>query len=154
MLSSAITNCVSTNITASTHSVMVEFAHRQVSLWHQHSSRPGETSMRAGRCLQLPRSATGLEKLNCKPRQVNNHTQVKRFTDKVGSVLGSKLGYDSSRSLCPSCSRFESIGNIPIKDKTKRSFEALSGTVYRPDSVHRIDRHHREIRDKPVQSVP
>jgi len=54
----AITNCVSTNITASTHSVMVEFAHRQVSLWHQHSSRPGETSMRAGRCLQLPRSAT------------------------------------------------------------------------------------------------
>lgn len=39
-------------------------------------------------------------------------------------------------------------GHIPIQDKTKRSFEALSGTVYRADSIHRIDRHHREIRDK------
>ena len=39
-------------------------------------------------------------------------------------------------------------GHIPIQDKTERSFEALSGTVYRPDSIHRIDRHHREIRDK------
>jgi len=78
---------------------VVEFAHRQVSLWHQHSSRPGETSMRAGRCLQLPRSATNLEKLNISHARLIT-TQVKRFTDKVGSVLSNKLGYDSSRSLC------------------------------------------------------
>lgn len=28
-----------------------------------------------------------LEKLNCQPRSVNNHTQVKRITNQVGSVL-------------------------------------------------------------------
>jgi len=28
-----------------------------------------------------------LEKLNCQRRSVNNHTQVKRITDKVGAVL-------------------------------------------------------------------
>ena len=37
----------------------------------------------------------------------------------------------------------------PIKDKGKRSFEALSAVVYRPESVQEIDKHHREITNKP-----
>lgn len=93
-----------------------------------------------------------LEKLNCKPRQVNNHTQVKRFTDKVGSVLSAQnLVTIPAEACAPSAADLIvqiDGGHIPIQDKTKRSFEALSGTVYRPDSIHRIDRHHREIRDK------
>ena len=39
-------------------------------------------------------------------------------------------------------------GHIPIKDQDKRSFEALSGVVYRPESLLRIDQQHREIEHK------
>jgi len=38
-------------------------------------------------------------------------------------------------------------GHIPLKQQDKRSFEALSGVVYRPESIRRID-HHREINSK------
>lgn len=31
-----------------------------------------------------------LEKINCKPRGINNHTQVKRLTGKVGEVLATQ----------------------------------------------------------------
>jgi len=37
-------------------------------------------------------------------------------------------------------------GHIPLKQQDKRSFEALSGVVYRRAS--RIDQHHREINSK------
>ena len=39
-------------------------------------------------------------------------------------------------------------GHIPTKEKGKRSFEALSGVVYRPSSIDVIDQHHRRISDK------
>jgi len=39
-------------------------------------------------------------------------------------------------------------GHIPIQDKTKRSFEALSAIVYRPESLKVVDQHHREIINK------
>jgi len=36
-------------------------------------------------------------------------------------------------------------GHIPIKDKDKRSFEALSAIAYRPENIRTVDKHHREI---------
>ena len=39
-------------------------------------------------------------------------------------------------------------GHIPTKDKDKRSFEALSGIVYRPTNIEQIDNQHRRISDK------
>jgi len=39
-------------------------------------------------------------------------------------------------------------GHIPIKEQDKRSFEALAGVVYRPESIRTIDQHHREINSK------
>ena len=36
-------------------------------------------------------------------------------------------------------------GHIPIKDPDQRSFEALSGVVYRPSSIEVVDQHHRQI---------
>lgn len=93
-----------------------------------------------------------LEKLNCKPRRVNNHTQVKRFTDKVGSVLSAQNSLPIASECCTTLAEALIVqidgGHIPIQDKTQRSFEALSGTVYRPDSICPIDQHHREIKDK------
>jgi hypothetical protein len=39
-------------------------------------------------------------------------------------------------------------GQIPIQDKDKRSFEALSVIVYRPESIQAVDNHHRQIIEK------
>jgi hypothetical protein len=93
-----------------------------------------------------------LEKINCKPRPVNNHTQIKRLTDKVGSVLSAQNLVPLPAEACaaPAEELILQIdgGHIPIQDKTKRSFEALSGIVYRPDSIEGIDKHHRQITDK------
>jgi len=38
-------------------------------------------------------------------------------------------------------------GHIPLKQQDKRSFEALSGVVYR-QKASAIDQHHREINSK------
>ena len=36
-------------------------------------------------------------------------------------------------------------GQIPIKEKGKRSFEALSAVAYQPDNLQQVDKHHRQI---------
>ena len=41
-----------------------------------------------------------------------------------------------------------SVSLPPIKDKDKRSFEALSVIAYRPENILTVDKHHREIEDK------
>jgi hypothetical protein len=40
-----------------------------------------------------------LGKLNCQPRSVNNHAQVKRITDRVGALPGRTLSCLYSRSV-------------------------------------------------------
>ncbi len=66
-----------------------------------------------------------LETWNARPRRVNNHMHVKRMTDKVGAVLSEH-----------------------IQEKDKRSFEALSAIVYRPEHLQAVDHHHRQIMEK------
>jgi hypothetical protein len=39
-------------------------------------------------------------------------------------------------------------GHIPIQEKDKRSFEALSAIVYRPEHLQAVDQHHRQIMEK------
>ena len=99
------------------------------------------------------REAQGnLEKLNCKPRRINNHTQIKRLTDQVGGVIAAENLIPISTDACAPASAELLIqldgGHIPIQDKNKRSFEALSGIVYRPESIEQIDEQHRHITDK------
>lgn len=93
-----------------------------------------------------------LEKLNCEPRRINNHTQVKRITNKVGGVISQQNCYPPSQAECalPATDLIVQVdgGHIPIQDKNKRSFEALSAIVYRPENVQEVDKHHRQITNK------
>ncbi len=93
-----------------------------------------------------------LEKLNCQLRRVNNHTQVKRITDKVGEVLSKQNQTVPSAQECAAVAKDIIIqidgGHISIQDKNKRSFEALSAIVYRPESIQEVDNYHRKIVDK------
>lgn len=39
-------------------------------------------------------------------------------------------------------------GHIPVKEKGKRSFEALSVIAYQPNNIEQVDQHHRQITNK------
>lgn len=93
-----------------------------------------------------------LEKLNCHHRSVNNHNQIKQITNKVGIQLDEANRILPSAQECaePAADLIIQLdgGHIPIQDKEKRSFEALSAVVYRPENIQQVDLHHRQIVDK------
>ena len=95
---------------------------------------------------------TNLDKLTVHHRRVNNHSQVKRMTDKVGEVLAEEnLKPPTPKDCAPPATELivqVDGGHIPIKEKNKRSFEALSAVVYRPESLRKIDKNHGEITNK------
>src|SRR5262249_45573478 len=86
------------------------------------------------------------------PRRVNNHTPVKRITDKVGAVLSERNRLSPSPEECAAPARGLILqvdgGHIPIQEKDKRSFEALAAIVYQPEKIQTVDRHHRQIMEK------
>jgi hypothetical protein len=93
-----------------------------------------------------------LEQWNGHHRGVNNHTQVKRITDKVGAHLS-----EENQQVPPQEARAAPAqaliiqvdgGHIPIQEQGKRSFEALAAIVYRPESLHEVDQYHRKIVEK------
>jgi len=93
-----------------------------------------------------------LETWNGHPRRVNNHTHVKRMTDKVGAVLAEHNGLSPApeEGAAPAQDLIIQVdgGHIPIQEKDKRSFEALATMVYRPEQIQAVDAHHRQIREK------
>jgi hypothetical protein len=95
---------------------------------------------------------TNLEILNCYHRSVNNHNQIKQITNKVGAQLEEANRILPSTQECaePAAELIIQVdgGHIPIQDKEKRSFEALSAVVYRSENIQQVDLHHRQIVDK------
>src|SRR6266478_4653110 len=77
---------------------------------------------------------------------------VKRMTDKVGAVLSEHNRLAPAAAECPAPAKDLIIqvdgGHIPIQEKDKRSFEALSAMVYRPEHLQAVDHHHRQIMEK------
>jgi hypothetical protein len=77
---------------------------------------------------------------------------VKRMTDKVGAVLSEHNQFAPAAAECPSPAQDLIIqidgGHIPIQEKDKRSFEALSAIVYRPEHRQTVDQHQRKIVEK------
>jgi hypothetical protein len=96
---------------------------------------------------------SNLEKVNAHHRGVNNHTQVKRMTNKVGAHLAEENRRLPSAEECAAPAQDVIIqvdgGHIPIQEQGKRSFEALAAIVYRPESLHEVDQYHR----KPVEKT-
>ncbi|MEO1399969.1 MAG: ISKra4 family transposase [Cyanobacteria bacterium J06635_1] len=90
-----------------------------------------------------------LEKLTVHRRRVNNHNQIRQITDAVGERLAEENLKPPAKADCAALTDKLIVqvdgGHIPTKDKDKRSFEALSAVVYRPESIRIIDQHHREI---------
>ena len=95
---------------------------------------------------------SNLEKLTVHRRPVNNHNKIKKLTNQVGEVLATEhLKPPVATDCAPAATELivqVDGGHIPTKDPDKRSFEALSAMVYRPESIRTIDPHHREIERK------
>jgi hypothetical protein len=93
-----------------------------------------------------------LEQWNGHPRRVNNHTHVKRITDKVGAVLSEHNGLSPAPEECAAPAQDLILqvdgGHIPIQEKGQRSFEALAAIVYRPEHLQAVDQPHRQIMEK------
>jgi hypothetical protein len=95
---------------------------------------------------------SNLTKVNCQARSVNNHNQLKLITNQVGEVLSQRHQIpptgEENIELAQSLIVQVDGGHIPIQDKDKRSFEALSAVVYRPENIRRIDQNHSQITNK------
>jgi len=93
-----------------------------------------------------------LEKLNCQRRSVNNHVQIQHITNQVGERLSdqNQKPPNPEELSVPAEELIVQVdgGHIPTKDRGKRSFEALSGVIYRPSCLEFVDQHHHQITDK------
>jgi len=100
------------------------------------SIHPDLAKCNASKALYSYRQAqSNLEKLTVRRRSVNNHNNIKLLTTQVGAVLSQEnLKTPAARDCAaPATAVIVQVdgGHIPLKQQDKRSFEALSGVVYR-----------------------
>ena len=83
---------------------------------------------------------------------MNNHNHIRQITDNVGAVLAEENLQPPAQKACapPAKELIVQVdgGHMATKEKTTRSFEALSAVIYRPESLRTIDQHHGEIASK------
>ena len=118
---------------------------------HQWFQKPGRR--------EQPKSLSGIEtqgllreELTVRRRPVNKHNKIKEMTNQVGASLGRENLNPIGQADCAPAAEEVIVqfdgGHLPLQEKDKRSFEALSVVVYRPENIREIDNHHREIEDK------
>lgn len=84
-------------------------------------------------------------------REINNHQRIKQIVNDVGEALCSINIHDTSSkkdNLAKELIVQIDGGHIKDKDPDKRTFEALTAKVYRPESVVTISENRAEIKDK------
>ena len=96
-----------------------------------------------------------LAKKCCASRPINNHSRIQKTINQVGyllSVIKQEDDWFSSNDPNFSDELILAIdgGYIQSHDADKRSFEALTATVYNPNNLVRKDKNHSEIIDKTV----
>ena len=101
---------------------------------------------------------SNLEKMNAQRRSINNHDRVKIMTNKIGAYLaqGNLIPPNTEEIPNPAEELIVQVnsGNIPTKEKNRRSFEALSAIIYHPSSTEPIDiNHHRVSQENCVMSA-
>jgi hypothetical protein len=101
-----------------------------------------------GSSFSFYKSECQLTNLCQEKREINNHQRIKKTVNTVGSALFDiSIKNKSSRCFAPSLIIQIDGGHIKDKSTEKRSFEALSAKIYRPESV--IKKGHRSvIKDK------
>lgn len=89
-----------------------------------------------------------LSAMSNKKRSINNHDRIKESTNQVGEILSEKnKQVNAVETSLPAKELIVQIdgGHIKAKDSEKRSFEAMSAKLYRPESVIEITEKRSEI---------
>lgn len=89
-----------------------------------------------------------LSAMSNKKRSINNHKRIKTLTNQVGEILSEKnKTVTEDNHPAPAKELIVQVdgGHIKSKDTEKRSFEAMSAKVYRPESVIEITEKRSEI---------
>jgi hypothetical protein len=96
-----------------------------------------------------------LAKKSCQARPINNSSCIRKTVNKVGQVLsliknsahwGEVTNVNSSKELVLNIDG----GHIQSNDLSKRSFEAITASVYDPNNLMKKDKHHSIITSKTV----
>ena len=82
-------------------------------------------------------------------RSVNSIESLRKSAKKVARVVGdNKLKPVTAMPESTAAEELIAVidgGHLKAKDKDVRSFEAMTGTVYRPENIRLVDNHHNEI---------
>jgi hypothetical protein len=85
-------------------------------------------------------------------RSINNVDRIRRTVSKVAKIIEK-----NKLKTCKAIKQREAIkqliavidgGHLKSNDNDSRSFEAMIATVYCPNNIRRIDKHHKEITQK------
>lgn len=94
------------------------------------------------------KAETVLSAMSNKKRSINNHRRIKTLTNQVGEILSEKnKTVPENNHPTPSKALIVQVdgGHIKSNDPEKRSFEAMSAKIYRPESVIEITEKRSEI---------
>ena len=96
-----------------------------------------------------------LAKKCCSQRPINSHSRIQKTINQVGHLLSVVKQEEDWFAANQSCFSEELIlnidgGHIQSHDTDKRSFEALTATVYNPKKLVKKDKNHSEITNKTV----
>lgn len=93
-----------------------------------------------------------LSAMSNKKRRINNHERIKNITNQVGEVL-SENNKSINEHERPAASAEKMIvqvdgGHVKAKEGERRSFEAMSAKIYRPESIIEITEKRSEISER------
>jgi protein-tyrosine-phosphatase len=80
-----------------------------------------------------------LDKKACHPRRVNNHERILQVIHSVGEEITKTKPQEPTSHAVPASELIVQVDGGHLKDKNpeRRSFEAMTAVVYRPENIHR-----------------
>ena len=87
-----------------------------------------------------------------KERSINNDDRIRRNLANVAKIIEkNKLAPTKEIEQSKAAKELVAVidgGHLKSKDKESLSFEAMIATIYRPENIRKIDKHHNEITQK------
>jgi len=85
-------------------------------------------------------------------RSINNDDRIRRNISYVAGLIAEEKLKNSEQPKKANAAKQLTVvvdgGHLKSGDKSSRSFEAMIATIYRPDSIRKIDNYHNEITQK------
>ena len=85
-------------------------------------------------------------------RPINNDDRIRRKVSEVAKIIGAnklkKSKVVKQNEAAKQLVAFVDGGHLKSKDMGSRSFEAMIATVFRPENINKLDKHHNEITKK------